>query len=82
MLNNSMENLDTKEAFITLTTLLNNVVELGPNINFLNVECFQTFNIFRFIQIATCSLNQKHIINLTSCREVNWILLWLLDYSN
>ena len=78
MLNNSMENLDTKEAFITLTTLLNNVVELGPNINFLNVA----FIIFRFIQIATCSLNQKHIINLTSCREVNWILLWLLDYSN
>ena len=37
MLNNSMENLDTKEAFITLTTLLNNVFELGPNINFLNV---------------------------------------------
>ena len=27
MLNNPMESLDTKEAFITLTTLLNNVVE-------------------------------------------------------
>ena len=73
MLNNSMENLDTKEAFITLTALLNNDVERG--------FC-QAFIIFRFIQIATCSLNQKHIINLTSCREVNWILLWLLDYSN
>ena len=37
MLNNSMENLDTKEAFIILTALLNNDVERGmlPGIHYI-----------------------------------------------
>ena len=70
MLNNSMENLDTKEAFITLTALLNNDVDRGTR-----------HNIWVY---TNCYLfpKSKHNINMTSCREVNWILLWLLDYSN
>ena len=55
-----MEILDTKEAFITLTTLLNNVIEWGLNIPILNV--LLPGIIFGFIQIATCSLNQRTLL--------------------